>query len=100
MNKFVGAIQALDQRLTDSLPQRRMDLPLRSPENDSEHRGLGDVAQTGEMLQSLLCYDRKTVQVLDHEVDNVVGITFVVNAIEVPEPTRRAVIEAEQALFG
>src|SRR5271156_4032973 len=100
VNKFVGAIQALDQRLTDSLPQRRVDLPLRSPENDREHRGLSDVSQTGEMLHSLLCYDRRTVQLLDHEVDDIVGITFVVNAIEVPGPVRRAMIEAEQTLFS
>ena len=96
----VGAFQALDQLLTNRLPQRRVDLLLRGPENDRKHRDLGDVAEAGELLQRLLRFDRQAGQLADHEVHDIVGVTLGVNALEIPAPARRVMIEGEQALFG
>ncbi len=91
---------ALDQFLTDRRPQRRVHLLLRGPENDRKHRDRGDVAKAGELLQRLLRFGRQAGELADHEVHDIVGVTFGVNAIEIPGPARRVMIEAEQPLLG
>ena len=42
----------------------------------------------------------RRVELSDHEVHHVVGVALGVNAIEVPRPAGRAMIEGEQSLFG
>ena len=96
----VGARQALDQFLTNGLPQSRVDLLLRSPEDDRKHRDLGDVSETGKLLQRLLRFGRQAGELPDHQVHHVVGVALGVNAIEVPGPARAVMIEGEQTLFG
>ncbi len=86
----VGARQALDQLLTDGLPQSRVGLLRRGPEDDRKHRDLGDVSETGELLQRLLRFGRQAGQLPDHEGHHVVGVLLGVNPIEVPAPARRA----------
>ena len=44
--------------------------------------------------------DGQAGQLPDHEVHHIVGVTLGVNAIEVPAPARRVMIEGEQPLFG
>ena len=53
----VGAVQPLDQLLTHRLPQSRVDLLLRGPENDRKRRDLGDVAEAGQQLQRFLRFE-------------------------------------------
>ena len=65
-----------------------------------KHRDLGDVAEAGELLQRLLGLDGQAGQLPDHEVHDVVGVPLGVNAIEIPGPARRVMIEGEQPLFG
>ena len=96
----VGAFQALDQLLTNGLPESRVDLLLRCPENDRQRRDLGDVAEAGELLQRLLRFGGQAAQLPDHQVHHIVGVALGVNAIEVPGPAPVVMIEGEQALFG
>ena len=51
-------------------------------------RDLGDVAEAGQLLQCLLRLGRQAVQLPDHEVHDIVGVTLGVNAIEIPGPAR------------
>ena len=84
VDKSVGAVQAHNQLLTDRLPKVRLDLLRRGPENDRQHRDLGDVAEAGQMLQRPLRLGRQAGQLSDHEVHHIVGVTLGANAIEVP----------------
>ena len=74
VNKPVGAVQPLNQILTDGLPQRRLELLRRGSENDRQQRDLGDVAETGQQLQRILRLGRKAREPADHEVHHVVGV--------------------------
>ena len=60
----------------------------------------GIVAQASELLQCILRFGGQAVQLPHHEVHDVVGVTFGVNAIEVPAPSRLVIIESEQCFVG
>src|ERR1700733_10651663 len=77
-----------------------MHLRLRDLENSGQHRDRGDVAEAGELPQRLLRFDRQSRYLANQKVHHVIGITLGVNAIEIPRPAHRIMIEAEQALFG
>jgi hypothetical protein len=100
VDKPVGAVQTLNQLLTDGLPQRRLDLLRRGPENDRKHRDLGDVAETGKKLQRLLRFGREASELADHEVRDIIGVTLGTNPLQVPPPMRGAMIEGQQVLLG
>ena len=100
VDELVGALQVLDQLQAKGLPEIRTDVLVRFPENDRKHRDLGDVAEAGELLQRRLGLDGQAGQLPDHEVHHIVGVALGVNAIELPAPARRVMIEAEQPLFG
>ena len=53
------------------------------------------VSKAGKLLQRVLSLDREAVQFPNHEVHHIVGVTFGVNAIEIPRPLRGTVIEGE-----
>src|SRR3984957_12541539 len=90
----------LDQLQTNGAPKIRPDLVVRFPQNDRKHRDLGGVAEAGELLQRRLGLDREAGQSSAHEVHHVGGVPLGVNAIELPAPARRVMIEAEQPLVG
>src|ERR1700724_3164700 len=100
VDELVRTLQVLNQLQTNGVPEIRMDVLVRFPENDRKYRDLGDVAEAGELLQRRLGLDRQAGQLSDHEVHHIVGIGLGVNAIELPAPARRVVIEAEQPLSG
>src|SRR5260370_10663200 len=100
VDELVRALQVLDQLQTNGVPESRTDVLVRFPENDRKHRDLGDAAEAGELLQRRLGLDGQTGQPPDHEVHHSVGVAVGVNAIELPAPARRVMIEAEQPLFG
>ena len=66
-----------------------MDLVLRGPEHDRKRRDVGDVAETGQLLQRLLGFVRQAGELPDHEVHDVVGVALGANAIDIPGPARR-----------
>ena len=61
---------------------------------------VGDIAETGQLLQRLLRFVRQAGELPDHEVHDIVGIALGVNAIEIPGPARLLMIEGEQSLVG
>ena len=77
-----------------------MNLLLRRPENDREHRDVGTVAEAGELPQRVLRVGGSARQLADHEVDDVVGVPLGVDALEIPGPARLLVIEGQQPLVG
>ena len=100
MDELVGAFQAQDQLLPNRLPQIRMDRLLRCAADQAKRRDLGDISEAGEMLQRRLGFRGQAGQLPDHEVHHIVGVPLGVNAIEIPAPARRVMIEGEQALVG
>ena len=90
----------LDQLQTNGIPEIRTDVLVRFPENDRNHRDVGKVAEAGELLQRRLGLSGQARQLPDHEVHHIVGVPLGVNAIELPAPARRVMIEAEQPLLG
>src|SRR6202163_3216356 len=100
VDELVRALQVFDQLQTNGVPEIQTDGLVRFPQNDRKHRDLGGVAEAGELLQRRLGPDRQAGQSSDHEVHHVVGVPLVVNAIELPAPARRVMIEAEQPLVG
>ena len=53
----------------------------------AQHRKVGAVAEARKLLQRFLRPGGQAIQLLHHEVDDVVGIAFGVDAIEVPRPS-------------
>ncbi len=100
MNETVAARRALDEFLPHCRPQSRVDLFLRSPEDDRQCPGGGDVANTSQLLQRILRLRRQAGELSDHQVHDVVGVTLGMNAVEIPAPARTLMIEAEHPLFG
>src|ERR1700689_1930238 len=88
----------LDQLQTNGVPEIQTNVLARFPQNDRKHRDLGGVAEAGELLQRRLGLDRQAGQSSDHEVHHVVGVPLRVNALELPAPACRVMIEAEQHL--
>src|SRR5262245_66073036 len=83
VDESVGARQALDAFLAAGRPQRRVDLLLRSPENDRKCRDRGDVAETRQLLQRQLRVGWQAGQLPDHKVYDVLGVSLRVNAVEI-----------------
>src|SRR3984885_422056 len=77
-----------------------MHLLLRSLENSGKHRDRGDVSEAGELPQRLLRFKRQPGHPVNQKVHHIIGVTLAANAIEIPRPARRIMIEVEQALFG
>jgi hypothetical protein len=100
VDELVRTLQVLDQLQPNGIPEIRMDVLVRFPENDRKHRDLGDVAETGEPLQRGLGLVGQAGQLPDHKVHHIVSVPLGVKAIDLPAPARRVVIEAEQSLFG
>src|SRR5467141_4570099 len=100
MDELVRALQVLDQLEANGVPEIRTDILVRFSENDRKHRDLGDIAEAGKLLQRSLGLEGQAGQLPNHKVYHIVGVPLGVNAIELPVPARRVMIEAEQPLFG
>src|SRR3984885_6844511 len=100
VDELVRMLQALDQLQANGVPEIQTNILARFPQNDRKHRDLGGVAEAGELLQRRLGLDRQAGQSSDYEVHHVVGVPLGLNAIELPAPARRVMIEEEQTLFG
>src|SRR5258705_3757798 len=47
----------------------------------------------------MLRFDRQAVQLADHKIDDIVGVTLGANAVQVPGPSPFSIIECEQPLL-
>ena len=111
VDKPIGASQRHNELQAHRLPQICVDLLQRAssfanlatenpPVNEGKRGDLGTVSKTGKLLQCLLRFRRQAVQLPNHEVRHVIGVTFGVYAIQVPSPAPSAMIEGEQSLIG
>src|SRR5262245_48231355 len=63
-----------------------------------QRREFYSIAHAGELLEYLLSFWRKALQLLDHQLYNIVREAFGANADQVPYPTLRTVIGCQQAI--
>ena len=77
-----------------------MELLLRNAQDDRKHRKLGNISETGHLLQGSPSCDRQPGELPEHEVDDIIGVSLGVNAIEIPGPARRIMVEREHSFFG
>src|SRR5262249_30574318 len=68
--------------------------------NGRESRDLGEVSETGHLLQSRLRLGRQTDEFCNHEIHHIVGVSLTANTSKVPGPTRSIVIKGEHSFFG
>lgn len=100
MDEPVGVSPALDQFLTERIPESHVNLVLRDPQRDRQRGCVGDGAETGELLQSLPRTFRTANQLLNHEVNHIVGVPLRMKALEVPGPSPPPVIKGQEPLVG
>ena len=97
----VGAVEALDQFLADGLPQSRVDLLLRSPEDDRQASRSRRCCRGRPAAATPFCVSAgRRVELADHQVHDIVGVALGVDAVEIPGPARRIMIEGEQPFLG
>ncbi len=99
MDEPVRDVQAEDEPRADSLPEVRVQVPLRAGVDHRQEGDVGDVPQTGEQLQRLLGCCREPPELLDHQVDHVVGEALGADPGDIPPKDPGASVEVDQALF-
>ena len=50
-------------------------------------------------MQGFLSFDGQTIQLSNHEVHHIIGVTLIVNATQVPRPSPTVMLEGEQHLL-
>src|ERR1700689_4299582 len=99
VGKPIGVLRADDQFGLESFPKCCFGLLFGRLENRRKHGGFGAISDAGKLLECLLRCNWKPVQLVDHEVHNVVGITLSANGIQIPAPSGISMIESDQFLF-
>src|SRR5580693_5702211 len=94
--KPIGVLRADDQFGLESFPKCRISLLFGRLKNRRKHGGFGAISNAGKLLEGLLSCNWKPVQLADHEVHNVVGITLGANGVEIPAPSGISMIESYQ----
>src|ERR1700733_6725306 len=100
MEEPIGAFRSEHESCSDGFPKVAVHLFSRTLIDQLQQRHIRLVAYTGKLLQSFLSFDGQSIQLLDQEVDHIVGVAFGVNAIEVPTPSRIESVERKQSLFS
>ncbi len=100
MEKPVATFRAEHEPRSYRFPKVAVHAPFQILVNHRQEGDLCAVAHAGKLLQGLLRFEGQAIQLSNHEVDHVVGIPLGQNATEVPGPSRIAMIEGEQCLFG
>src|SRR6478735_10693065 len=100
MGKPVCPVGPDQQAGADDVRERGVKCVLRLSLEKCERGKVRDVAQASKSLQSLLARRGQAAELAAHEIKDVVGVTLLVDARQVPGPRCRIVIEAEQILFG
>src|SRR5580704_1345913 len=98
MDEPVGTPQAFDQFLSCSRPQGLVNLLLRSRKDVRKHVDFGGIAETSQLLQRRLRFDRHAVQLSYHQFDDVISVSCRVNSVDVPGPPRSLMIKCEHSL--
>jgi hypothetical protein len=77
-----------------------VDLLDRSLENYLNGVEIRSASQAGKLLQSVLSSKGKAIQLPNHKVHYVIGVILRLNEIQVPSPSRFALIELEETFLG
>ena len=96
MLERIGILEAEHQPGPNRLPKAVMKIVLRCLADrcqQGEHR-IG--ADAGKLAKRRLGRRRQAVELDHHQIDDVVGVAFGVDAIEVAKPSRFAVVEDQQ----
>src|SRR5260370_37988620 len=99
VQESVGLLRAKNEARANRFPKPAMHLLARLLRNHLEQGVLRAVPHARKKLQCVLRFYRQAVQLADHKVDDIVGITLGANAIEVPGPSPFTIIECEQTLL-
>lgn len=91
-------VRTEDEARSHGFPEMVVHVLNRALIRHPQHLELYTVAHAGELLEYLLGFWRKTLQLLDHQLYNVVREAFGTNAEQAPYPTPRAIIECQQAI--
>jgi hypothetical protein len=100
MEKPIGTFRAAHESRAGRFPQGAVPVLLHVLVDHRQQGKLRAVAQTGQLLQGLLSFDGQAVQLPHHEVHHSIGVPLGVNALQVPRPSRCAMIEGESRLLG
>src|SRR5580698_5822356 len=100
MHKTIGVLGADNQFQLESFPQCCFGRLFGRLKNSSKYGDFGAVSDAGKLLECLLSCNGKPIQLVDHEIHNVVGITLNANGIQVPAPSSIFVVESNQPLFN
>jgi hypothetical protein len=92
----IGILRPEDKSGSDRFPNIVVQILAQSLVGGFQQKVLSAVADAGKQLQSLLGFNGQPAQFLNHEVHHIIGVTFDVNAIEIPTPFHRAMIESKQ----
>jgi len=95
----VYTILPKDESGVDGFPEGRVCRVLCCPANQGQVGGQSLIAQAGELLQEFLAGARKPLELPGHEIHNVVGVALGADAIHLPLPSPRDLVERKQPLF-
>ncbi|TCU64006.1 hypothetical protein EDE08_11787 [Bradyrhizobium sp. R2.2-H] len=91
----VSTFHTLNQLLMASRPQNRIELFLRHLEDYRKRSAVGNSSKTSQLPQRILCRGRKPSKRPHQEINDLVGVTLGVDAVDIPGPARATVIECK-----
>src|SRR5262249_39029513 len=99
MYKPIGVLRAADQLQMLSVPQMNMEFLCRCPMYQGQSRCAREVPKAREFPHCFLCGSWESIDLADHQINDIIGIALDVYAIQVPEPPRRSMVEPCESLF-
>ncbi len=84
VEECVGLLHAKNQARSNRFPKLAIHFLARLLRNHLQQDALRTVPHARKKLQCVLRFYRQAVQLANHKVDDIVGITLGANAIEVP----------------
>src|ERR1700677_3874838 len=96
MLERIGVLRAVHQPGSNGFPEAFVNLFFRCLAGGSKESKLRTGADAGKLAKRRLGFSRQAIELDDHEIDHVVGVTFGVDATEVTKPLPSCVIENQQ----
>src|SRR5580698_6148343 len=96
MLERIGVLRAQHEPGSDSFPEAFVKLFLRGLANRSKQGERSTGADAGKLAKCRLRFTREAIELADHEIGDVVGVAFGLDAIEVVNPSRLRVVEDQQ----
>ena len=87
MDKLIRALHPHNKLQTQCRPKIRVDLLRGCSVNNGKRGDLGTVSKASQLLQCLLRFGGQAVQLPNHEVHHIIGVTLALNATQFPRPS-------------